>query len=69
MLCNFSRKEFKPTIPARRKKQPANQGKAEPLHTQPPAEKTASFDEKLKQRLSGKPNVPNVKVISFYQFS
>jgi hypothetical protein len=61
-ISNCSRKEFKPTIPTRRKKHSANPTKPEPVHASPVKEMAASFDEKLKQRLSGKSNTPDSKV-------
>ncbi|KAL5247953.1 hypothetical protein ACHWQZ_G017203 [Mnemiopsis leidyi] len=55
----ISRKEFKPTIPIRRKKHSVNAAKHESLIVPPDTEKTSNFDEKLKERLSGKPNTSN----------
>ncbi|XP_063689919.1 uncharacterized protein LOC134822662 isoform X1 [Bolinopsis microptera] len=58
----ISRKEFKPTIPARRKKHSANPAKSEPLHPPPTTtDKTVTFDQRLKERLAGKPNTPESK--------
>ena len=60
----FSRKEFKPTIPIRRKKHSVNAAKHESLIVPPDTEKTSNFDEKLKERLSGKPNTSNKNKVS-----